>query len=609
MKLKSRMRVTAALAALIALGGCGGGGGSGGPPAPGGLASGSNDFSISMLQVAVTADPAGTMPSSFLPVSLKAAPTTQYYSGYAVTGPAVSGVAIQFDSTLTNGVLKGSVQLSYLSPALMGSGTYTSTVVVKVCTDSNCTHQVSGSPQSISVTYTVTGTAIAAGTFALFPTSLNLESASSDAAVTATVVLTAYDLPTYGAYVRFHPESTTLVPNIGFDAKTYPNFYGSGKLSVNLALPATLGPGVYHDNITLEVCYDSACAKEANGSPWKIPLVYTVTASAGREFRQRIVPTPGATTMAGDPMGTALYVGTADANAAVPYKLLKLDPVSGSIVASVALPGAPLRLAVSKDGKYVYAGTESVLDDHTVTRVDAGSMTIDLSIPLPSIGFQFGTMDVSPANSHTMALAYDYIDPTAGSFRKITVFDDAVARPKEYSIAADTIYTDSVQWSTDGASLFVREKDIGVSGVTAAGLGPVATVLATAYGDGFAGAALHLDNGLLYSDAGGVLDPSTGVVRGRFDIRTPSSQGVGIGAALLTDTTTKRTFIAFEDSTPAAIAYTVESFDATGFTPLWIARFPDPLTSPALWGANGLAFLSYGVSQSVYLIDGSFVAP
>jgi hypothetical protein len=122
MKLKSGMRVTAALAALIALAGCGGGGGggSGGSPASGGVASASNDFSISMLQVAVTADPAGTTPSSFLPVSLKAAPTTQYYSGYAVTGPAVSGVAIQFDSTLTNGVLKGSVQLSYLSPALMG---------------------------------------------------------------------------------------------------------------------------------------------------------------------------------------------------------------------------------------------------------------------------------------------------------------------------------------------------------------------------------------------------------------------------------------------------------------------------------------------------------
>ena len=45
--------------------------------------------------------------------------------------------------------------LVFQGPSTLGVGTYTDTVTVKGCYDQACTQQVSGSPQSVSVTYTV----------------------------------------------------------------------------------------------------------------------------------------------------------------------------------------------------------------------------------------------------------------------------------------------------------------------------------------------------------------------------------------------------------------------------------------------------------------------
>jgi hypothetical protein len=39
---------------------------------------------------------------------------------------------------------------------------------------------------------------------------------------------------------------------------------------------SSLGPGVYKDEITLSVCEDQACQRPVSGSPWVVPVTYTV---------------------------------------------------------------------------------------------------------------------------------------------------------------------------------------------------------------------------------------------------------------------------------------------------------------------------------------------
>ncbi len=45
--------------------------------------------------------------------------------------------------------------MNFQSPSALGAGTYNDTITVKGCYDQACTQQVSGSPQSVSITYTV----------------------------------------------------------------------------------------------------------------------------------------------------------------------------------------------------------------------------------------------------------------------------------------------------------------------------------------------------------------------------------------------------------------------------------------------------------------------
>lgn len=56
---------------------------------------------------------------------------------------------------------------------------------------------------------------------------------------------------------------------------------GAGGYAADFTLtfksPAPLGPGTYHDTVTIYGCYDQACRQQVGGSPLTIPVTYTVT--------------------------------------------------------------------------------------------------------------------------------------------------------------------------------------------------------------------------------------------------------------------------------------------------------------------------------------------
>jgi len=129
---------------IAACGGGGGGGGGGGQPTAS-LVVTSTTLSVS----ATMSDPA---PTGQINTYISADPnsTTQYYIAGKYSDNGIATISGTGDGSAAN------YTVQFKSPASLGVGTYTDTVTVQGCYDKACTQQVQNSPQSVSVTYSVT---------------------------------------------------------------------------------------------------------------------------------------------------------------------------------------------------------------------------------------------------------------------------------------------------------------------------------------------------------------------------------------------------------------------------------------------------------------------
>jgi len=141
----------AALALLVA---CGGGGG-GSSPAPTSASTGSGtpsnvSFSVSPSSISETASTAQQAPVATVDAFFSGVTSGQevYLSG----SYSDNGIASLSDQSSSSPVV---VSIQFKSPATLGAGVYQDTIHLMACYDQACTQQVTGSPQSVSVTYTV----------------------------------------------------------------------------------------------------------------------------------------------------------------------------------------------------------------------------------------------------------------------------------------------------------------------------------------------------------------------------------------------------------------------------------------------------------------------
>jgi outer membrane protein assembly factor BamB len=187
-----------AVASLIA--GCGGGGGddsagNGGsstatPPNP------TASLSISTPTLDVSASLTQPAPTAGFTVGIVSASTsTKFYIKGSYTSHGIASIAAM--------AATASYTIQFESPTSLGIGTYQDTVTIEGCYDSACTQQVSNSPQTISVTYTVT-----AGPGTL--TSLSPSTVQAGVAFTLTVNGSGFDA---GSVVIFNGNAvpTTFV--------------------------------------------------------------------------------------------------------------------------------------------------------------------------------------------------------------------------------------------------------------------------------------------------------------------------------------------------------------------------------------------------------------
>jgi hypothetical protein len=564
--------------------------------------------------VSATVGPTDATPNLEVHLSVANPPTSGLYYTTTFAATAVGSASVIWQPSLVNGAQSGNLEIVLDTPELMGSGTYHDTVMVHVCTDSKCVSEISGSPVSVAVTYVVTGNAVSDAGYAILPTSIALEAPSNGAAPTATANVTAYDVPPYGAYVFYASQSGGPVASMSFkqtSAGVEPYAYGTGTLTVNMKSPANLGPGVYNDVVTLSICYDATCTKPATGTPFKIPVTFTVTASAGREFQEQVI-NQNLTALAVDPTGQILYGTTAPVQTpggTTPSQLIKINPTNAAITTLLSLPAAVSQIAVSQDSSYLYLltqawSTQQLTPAIEVLRVRTSDLSIDQTVPLTSIQTSTSQIAVSPLDPNTWSAAIQ----SQPDVWTVTIYDGQMARPNAWSVASNVVYGNQALWSSDASTLYILDANLNAAPISASGIGSGAqlqTGSAAQRGFDFGG-NLQLAGGLIYSANGQVLDPTKNTIIGQYSLPAAIPY-----AALTIDTTNNRIFASYSVTVNDVAAGTIESYDLSGFTPTWIARLPVG-TQPLRWGSNGLAWLGPGSAmgqQALYLISGTFVAP
>ena len=245
---------------------------------------------------------------------------------------------------------------------------------------------------------TVTGSPIPNALFALTVSSLVLEAPTSGTAATGTTTITTNGMPPYGAYV---------FPTIGsgaalVSATVKSDLDGSATLSLTAKPPASLGSGIYTDNVQLKICYDSACSKPATPTPLKVLVTYVVDASPGVDFTQASIPVE-VSDMAWNAARQRIYATANSDTGGISQSLLVINPATASIeqVVSLGQGTDPVSIALSDDGQYAYINDAVV---NQILQVNLGTLAVDQAVTIAAIPWHSKPCRVCPPHSQWRAI-------------------------------------------------------------------------------------------------------------------------------------------------------------------------------------------------------------
>jgi hypothetical protein len=511
-------------------------------------------------------------------------------------------------SALSPGIFNassGQIQIYFKDPYTLSPATYTDTVQIQVCPDSSCSSQVSGSPISIAVKYTVAAvTGAAAPTLStsfgpLFAQALPTDTVTPGAPGGGIGVTNAPSFPLTVTMTA----TTTGLQSVTLQQPLLNLGNGSlgGPMQIDYRPPNQLAAGVYQDSITVTACLDPACVNPLAGSPIVIHSTYQIGDS---------VPGPNgysvsmiglqANDLIWDPQHSLIYVSVAASSATQPNTIVALNPAAGTVTGSVSLASEPGRLAISDDGTELYVGFRTV---GSIQRISLPSLTPDLTIPLGSIPVlgQLYAYDlaVAPGASKSMAvaLASRGWPPAVSNFNEagVAVFDDALMRPQQANAFSNGGGTSFVAWGPSSTTLYgTGSAGFQSFAVNAGGLAPGGIVVANV------GGRLQYLSGRVYTDNGQVVDASSGAIVGSLPSSIYRHRAIPDGPLSrifsLDDSGSRSAISIFNLSTYAPI----KSFQILGAT---LATYDTP--SFITWGTNGLAYTAS--NGQVVIVSGPYL--
>jgi len=213
---------------------------------------------------------------TFNAATTDATPPAQTVLGSIVNATSTVTLTVSFTNTgiadaevmLVPGSTTGSLIITPRSPSSLGPGTFTDTITI---TASQGGQPIQGSPQSIAVTYLVTGPG---SSLSVEKSSVSFSATLADATPAVELVSWSLQNPRLGVSVY-----SDFTHNGLADATL-----GNGIITITPKSPSALGVGTYTDTITISAYTDSTKTTQLEGSPRTIAVTYVVSPAAGSSF-------------------------------------------------------------------------------------------------------------------------------------------------------------------------------------------------------------------------------------------------------------------------------------------------------------------------------------
>ena len=280
-----------------------------------------------------------------------------------------------------------------------------------------------------------------------------------------------------------------------------------------------------------------------------------------------------------DPNAQLFYASLPDNEGGHSNSIAVIDPVTGSIIAYHFAGNGPNHLALSPDSRYLYVGMDG---SGSVQRFILPGFTPDIEVNLghnPLGLFTAYGLQVDPSDDHTWTVSV--WGPQSNDFVGVYFYTDSTLLPDAVTSVAATqlIWVNSSTmygYATDTLSQITTNSNGGT--------------FVTQWYDLVEGPSVAYSDGLIYGAAGEVLNPSTGLLVGSYDV----DYGYCDCDSVLPDPAINRVFVLGE--TPLAPFFSVTTYNLSQFTaedsaslfPLIVSGVSG---SPMFWGSSGLAFI------------------
>ncbi|MBS0365516.1 MAG: hypothetical protein JSR67_06825 [Proteobacteria bacterium] len=583
---------------VFLLAACGGGGGGGGATA----------VSVDKASVAVSASVVdATVGTPTVTLTISNATGGSYYVSGATSH---NGVA-----TLSPGIFSATsavVQIHLKTPYTLAPATYTDSVQLAVCTDQACTQQISGSPVTVKVSYTVNpAPAGAQPAMTVSTNALSLQALPGGAAPPAGFSVAIANAPSFALTAKVTQTSNAVVSATIDPPTPIWNTPPQGGFGVDITLksPSQLPAGVYKDQVTVVLCLDPACVNPLAGSPQTITIAYVIGNSVPGAYTVSQVAVEAVDLVADGTRGL-LYAAVPASAAAHPSSIAVIDPVNAVITSYVAMGFDPGKLALSADGGYLYVGEHN---GPRIARLVLPGMTLDATITLANDAHGQVTwpidIKVQPGSPKTIAVARDFKNDTQAQGDGVVIYDDTVPRAQIAGLDAQGNANQAIGWLSWGSS---------AATLYGSGFGEIATLAVSASGAQVSASAtpgnvgrIQYIGGVIYADSGALLDPTT--LMASAVLPAPSYPAIAVTA----DGSIKRVY---KITTTGGVGTYLNQYDADTLAlqghALILGVYNQYLVESDFmrWGSNGLAFLATSQqaainapNDQIVLISGPFV--
>lgn len=377
------------------------------------------------------------------------------------------------------------------------------------------------------------------------------------------------------------------------------DFYPGSVIQVNgVAQPTT-----FDSNGQLDAQVDSSILKTIGELP---VTVFNPAPGGGASGSLPLTPYQSIPMWAGaliyEPVSKLLYAAVPDGAPANADTIIPIDPTTGTTLTPIAVGKDPNTLAVSADGKYLFV---ALAGDHAIQRINLSTRSIEKTYSLPSDP-SFGLlraqhMEVVPGTSTSIVVSLNRqaSPPEDGA----AMFNDAgLVNYISNDYSNNYLGIDSFTFTSSGTTIYGlpfpfigNTQFFATVNVSPSGL----SVPTEAYTPGplqTTGSLVASDGTLLYTNLGGVWDPSTQKLVATLS--PPGGASEFYASSVIPDSSTSRIYY-FDNSVTYDQAGTiaVEAFngsDHSFINDLAFSAFYSPqVTDLARWGTNGFAFRDF----------------